>query len=393
MFYHLFTLMWNKKKQHFLLLFEMLFSFFVIFAVFSSIVYYYQNYKKPIGFDYENVWAISYNNPAKFANSDSRTLFYENLRQTIKSMPQVAALSFTGENLPFSKWTNGTGLNYESKIVMVNNFMVDDSYQNLLNMKILEGRWFNTYDVVAKNRPVVINASLKETLFGTGNAVGKLIGNQEDTEKMKIIGVVDDIKDKGDYKAPKAGIFNRLDTGSYHYLNRILIKVTPNADADFESHLYKTMANAMKNANIEIEHLTDMHTSINKGTVIPMIILLIIAGFLIINVALGLFGVLWYNINKRRGEIGLRRAVGASGNSISKQLVGEALVLSTFSLIIGCVFAVQFPLLNVFNLPSSVYIIALLLAIAFIYILVTICALYPGKQAAAIYPAVALHEE
>ena len=53
----------------------------------------------------------------------------------------------------------------------------------------------------------------------------------------------------------------------------------------------------------------------------------------------------------------------------------------------------QFPLLNVFDLPASVYIIAMLLAIAFIYVLVIICALYPGKQAAAIYPAVALHEE
>ncbi len=124
-----------------------------------------------------------------------------------------------------------------------------------------------------------------------------------------------------------------------------------------------------------------------------MIILLIVTGFLIINVALGLFGVLWYNINKRRSEIGLRRAVGASGNSISKQLVGEALVLSTISLLIGSFFAIQFPLMNVFDLATSTYLIAWMLALAFIYVLVIICALYPGRQAAAIYPAVALHEE
>jgi putative ABC transport system permease protein len=110
-------------------------------------------------------------------------------------------------------------------------------------------------------------------------------------------------------------------------------------------------------------------------------------------VALGLFGVLWYNINKRRGEIGLRRAIGATGNAVSTQLVSEALILATFSLIIGSFFAVQFPLLNVFDLPAVVYLIALGLAVIFIYILVFICSLYPGKQAAAIYPAVALHEE
>ena len=126
---------------------------------------------------------------------------------------------------------------------------------------------------------------------------------------------------------------------------------------------------------------------------VPLIILSIIAGFLIINVALGLFGVLWYNINKRRGEIGLRMAVGATRDSVSRQLVYEALILATFSLIIGSFFAIQFPLLNVFDLPAIVYIIALILAILFIYLLVFICSLSPGKQAAGVYPAIALHED
>jgi putative ABC transport system permease protein len=69
------------------------------------------------------------------------------------------------------------------------------------------------------------------------------------------------------------------------------------------------------------------------------------------------------------------------------------MILATFSLIIGTFFAVQFPLLNVFDLSTSVYITALVLSIIFIYLLVLICAFYPGRQVAAIYPAVALHEE
>jgi putative ABC transport system permease protein len=108
---------------------------------------------------------------------------------------------------------------------------------------------------------------------------------------------------------------------------------------------------------------------------------------------MGLFGVLWYNISRRKAEIGLRRAIGASGNNIVLQIVSETLVLSTFSLIIGSFFAIQFPLLNVFDLPAGVYISALVLAILFIYALVIICAIYPGKQASNILPAVALHED
>lgn len=394
MFKHLFKLIWNKKKQNFLLMFEMLVSFMVTFAVFTLVVYFYQNYKQPMGFDYENVWVINYNNSLKTNNSDSLTLFYESVRQTLKSMPQVKEISFSSSNIPFSQTTIMNGIDYNGKhLGSVNLFMVEDSYKDVLNMKILEGRWFNKQDAVAKNKPIIINNSLKETLFGKENATGKLIGNDDIQNKMKVIGVVEDVKVKGDYTKPGTAFYNRLDTGSFHWLNQILIKVTSNADAAFESRLYKTMANSMRNANVEIEYLTSKRKSVNNFALIPMIILLIVAGFLIINVALGLFGVLWYNINKRRGEIGLRRAVGATGNSISMQLVGEALVLCTISLVIGCFFAFQFPLLNVFDLPAGIYLIAIALSIVFIYALVTVCAFYPGKQAAAIYPAVALHEE
>ena len=171
------------------------------------------------------------------------------------------------------------------------------------------------------------------------------------------------------------------------------MKVAPGSDATFEGKLYKTLANYMKNSDVEIEHLVNKRTDTNYFTLVPIIVLLVVACFLIINVALGLFGVLWYNINKRRGEIGLRRAVGATGKSVSGQLVAESIILATLSLIIGCFFAVQFPLLNVFNLPASVYVTAIFLSVAFIYLLVFVCSLYPGRQAAAIYPAVALHEE
>ena len=59
---HLFTLIWNKKKQNFLLISEMLVSFLVMFAVFTLLVYYYQNYQRPMGIEYEDVWTVNYNN-------------------------------------------------------------------------------------------------------------------------------------------------------------------------------------------------------------------------------------------------------------------------------------------------------------------------------------------
>ncbi|HEY2580971.1 MAG TPA: ABC transporter permease [Mucilaginibacter sp.] len=393
MFKHLFKLIWNKKKQNFLLMSEMLISFMVIFAVFTLVVYYYNNYKKPLGFDYRNRWIISYNNANKTTNTDSLNLFYETLRQNINSMPQVKGVTFTSDNVPFTQNTNGEQTTHNGKREQTDRYTVDDNYKDVLNLQVVEGRWFNKQDVVGKYRPIVINTTLKQAFFGDGKAVGELVGDYNEKNTMRVIGVVTDVKAKGDYAAAGPGIYQRTDTGSYRWLGKMLVKVTSGADANLEGKLYKTLANYMKNSDVEIEHMVNKRTSINYFTLVPMIVLLIVACFLIINVAMGLFGVLWYNINKRRGEIGLRRAVGATGRSVSSQLVAEAMILATFSLIIGSFFAIQFPLLNVFNLPASVYLIALFLSVTFIYLLVLVCSLYPGKQAAAIYPAVALHEE
>lgn len=390
---HLFKLIWNKKKQNFLLMSEMLVSFLVIFAVFTLMVYYYNNYKKTMGFDYENLWVVNYNNTYQTKSTDSLNVFYENLRQTIKSMPQVKEVSFCSDNVPLSQnqWTGN--IHYKNAAADGDNYIADDNYKNAMNLRLLEGRWFDKADANAKIQPVVISDEAREKLFGTEEAIGKMVGTEDKKFDLRVIGVIQGVKAKGDYSPAKAAIYKRTDTGSYHWLGKMLIKVTPDADAAFEGKLYKTLANYMRNSNIEIEHMTNKRKRTNLFNLVPMIVTLIVACFLVINVALGLFGVLWYNINKRKGEIGLRRAIGASGRSVSSQLVSESMILATLSLIIGTFFAIQFPLLNVFDLKAGIYIVAMILSIIFIYLLVLVCSLYPGKQAAAIYPAVALHEE
>lgn len=394
MFKHLFKLIWNKKRQNFLLMSEIFVSFMVIFVVFFQLIYYFQDYKKPMGFDYKNVWVVAYNNSLVPQSADSLTIYYKTLRQIIKSMPQVQEISFSSDNFPFSRNPIVNGIYYnKKKIPNINWFTGEDSYKDVLHMDVLEGRWFNSSDAVSKYRPIIINSNLKEKLFGNGLAVGQLISNYDNKNKMKVVGVVQSVKVNGDFGRSEPGIYNRTDTSSFHSMSRILIKVAPGTDATFEGHLYKTLSNFMKNPGMAIIHLSDRRKTVNYLALLPITILSIVSCFLIINVSLGLFGVLWYSINKRRGEIGLRRAVGATGRSVYSQLIVEALILATLSIIVGSFFAIQFPLLNISDLPASIYITALFLSIAFIYLLVFLCSLYPGKQAAAIYPATALHDE
>lgn len=395
MFKHLFKLIWNKRKQNVLFLSEILVSFAVIFAVMSMLVYYYLNYVKPSGFQYERVWSISYSNPLKTENKDSLSLFYENIRQTLKGLPQVREVTYTAANYPYSSSISTTGFAYKgNKLNQINNYQVEDDYQKVLEMKLVEGRWFDKKaDLLGTVKPMVINEKLKKAMFGEESAAGKVVNADGDKEQWKIIGVVADVKADGDYRPTGLAFYKQVDSGAFSWLGNILLKVGPEADAAFESKLSKLLSGIMLNTNLEIRHLDEMRDSKNANTVIPLIIFTIVASFLIINVALGLFGVLWYNISQRRAEIGLRMAIGASPGSISGQLVSESLLLASLSLVVGTFFAIQFPLLGVFNVPAGVYLIALLLSILFIYLLVIFCAFYPGRQAAAIHPAIALHEE
>lgn len=391
---HLFKLIWNKRKQNILLISEMLLSFLVIFGIITFGINACRNYATPMGFDYRPVWVINYANPVKTTNSDSLTLVYETLKRNLKALSGVEEASYTSDNLPFSRNTNSTGINYNHQHVNnVNQISVDADYLKALKGTMYEGSWYSGNSNPSKDRVTIINKALKEKLFGKSAALGKFIEDYDGKHRIKIVGVVNDIKFRGDYQALEMAMYNRYDTSAYHWLGNILVKVKPGADAAFESRLYKTASRSLGNADIEIDHLSNTLVSADKFTLVPLIILSIIAGFLIINVALGLFGVLWYTINKRRGEIGLRRALGATGRSVSAQLVAEAMILATFSMGVGSFFAIQFPLLHVFDLSTGVYLMALVSAIGFIYLLVLLCALYPGRQAAAILPAISLREE
>src|SRR3954467_14499949 len=115
MFKHLFRLIWNKKKQNFLLMTEMFVSFIVMFAVFTLMVYYYDNYKAPTGFNYNNVWVVNYTPPENIHSSDSFELFHEALTRMLKSMPQIDEISFTSSNVPFAMSTNNTDISYGNK--------------------------------------------------------------------------------------------------------------------------------------------------------------------------------------------------------------------------------------------------------------------------------------
>ncbi|RSK50365.1 ABC transporter permease [Hymenobacter rigui] len=394
---HLFTLIWNRKRANFLLVAEIFFAFVVLFVLGSLLVDNYRKYTAPLGFRYEHVWEVAMDPSGQPISRQDATL--QRLIQHLKTMPGVRSVASTRSNTPFAFSDSSTDFKAGSHSTNSDIYSAGDDMQDVLSLELAEGRWFTRRDEVAAHPPLVISQEARQALFADGPAVGQIVRAMDDKE-FQVVGVLaSSYRGRGEFQELEPAIFQRSeslvdpnDSANFDQ-PRLLIRVQPTATAELEQRITKEVAAVTGGWKATVTTLPEQRTIRMKFALAPMGGMVLVCGFLIFNVALGLFGVLWYNISQRRAEIGLRRAIGATGRRISGQFLGEILVVTTFGLVLGLAIAAQFPLLGVMGIRLPVYLTSMVLATALIYVLTAICALYPSMLAAQIRPAVALREE
>ena len=383
----IFKLIWKRKRRSALMITEMFVSFLLLFALFTMVVKNVSSYLAPIGFDYKNVWVMKMDIWDKGLSDEQNELTIDQLRKNISAMPDVLYLTNTTTNIPYSQSTYQTTLHYNDLKIQTNRVQSDNNFAKVLDIKLKQGRWYDETDNGQKEIPIVINQKLKEELFGNENAIGKIVHSGA----YKVVGVVDHYKIKGEYSEEPSIFFSHFKPNGFEEV--FLLKVNPDAGIAFEEQLMKVVGNIAKDWTITLDPLTKYRKNLFQLTWIPILIFGGLCCFLILNIILGLFGILWYNINNRIAEIGLRQSVGASSRKIYLQFVGEMLILTTLGFIPALVVAIQFPILKVFDISFNVYLVAMLLSIIIVYMLVFIASFIPSRYATKIQPAIALHEE
>src|SRR5262245_59304938 len=125
---HLFKMIWNKKKQNFLLITELFVSFLVLFGVFTLLVLSTRNYLKPMGLDYENVWAITFS--IESHEKDTTEDYHDHVRNLLTSMPEVSAVSFCSNNFPFSASEYNNSVANGKKKINTNFYVTENDYRD-----------------------------------------------------------------------------------------------------------------------------------------------------------------------------------------------------------------------------------------------------------------------
>jgi len=398
---HLLKLVWNRKRINFLITVEIFISFIVLFLVMLIAVYFGDNYRRPLGFNYEHVWNVKIE-----ASSESDAAgTVELLMRTVKEFDEVESLA-TAKYTPYGNSHSRSGINDKGNIIMFDINDVSDDYNQAMGLTITRGRWFGKEDDGAQYRPLLINEWLAHEVFGDADPIGKPLRSPGDTNDAgyrvnesrpgRIVGVITDFRQEGEYSGLGGYVIERQDFGEEmrYPPGNLMIKVRPGVTAAFEEKLIKRLQAIAKDWSFEIERVSEMRESANQIRLAPLVAGALVAGFLMIMVALGLTGVLWQNVTQRTKEIGLRRAKGATARRIHRQILAELLIIATAGLGAGVAVVAQFPLLDLIGFISvEVYTMSIVISLAVIYALTIVCGLYPSWMATKVQPAEALHYE
>lgn len=392
MFSHLLKLMWNKRRANSMIFLELLLAFIVLFGVYSFLAFNLERYSSPLGFSYQNSIGVQLD----FAEGiDSLTVVQaqQRIHRDLLTIPAVEAATWGGPITLFGEKVWKTGSNENGQTIVSQIMFVDDKFQDALEVDMLEGRWFTEDDYRAKYPPMVVNKEFKERYYPAVTLIDSIL---DVSGEHRIVGVTGDFKYGGNFEENFPLTFHSqldwMDEDEKNHFEAIILRLRPGSLADNEEEIYNLLVGATKNPRVVIDDMARERRNANRPVVIPLVILLIVSAFLLINVGLGLFGVLVTQISRRRAEIGLRKAMGATPAEVSAQFVLEVLLVTGAALLLGVFFAVQVPLLDLLPIPDRFFYLGLLGAIATILLIVTLCALLPSRQAAGLQPATVLHE-
>jgi putative ABC transport system permease protein len=403
---HLLKPLWRQKGRNLLLSVEIALAFAVVFAIAAAGLRYWQLYHQPVGFEWEDIWTVQLLMPDDKKLADPG--LYGRYERALLELPEVESVSFAAYT-PYenSEWNTDFEVADGSKRSIDSHLMqVSDGFFQTMGVQIVEGRAFSSADEGSAQKPVLVNRRFAAEAFPGKSAVGQMLRPRnwgegppkpgEKQQQVKIVGVFDSFRNQGEFMAPKGFLFERFSPMTAEVpMRAMLLKVRPGTTRLFETELSRRLKLVKNDASYRIAPMRDLRESQLRSATTPLVVLSVIAAFLLLMVAFGLFGVLWQNTTRRIPELGLRRATGATAGDITRQIVLEQVLLCLLPIAAALILLVQLPITGALgeSLSWPLFAGAALLASVVMVLVSVLCALYPAWRASRLSPTEALHYE
>jgi predicted permease len=278
--------------------------------------------------------------------------------------------------------------------------IVTPGYAETLGLKLVEGRFYEEADLAPGRRLFVVDQSFARKYFPNGSAIGgKFSFGPRPTKPEEwpvIIGVVKDVPHNGvEEKSGNPFIYQLLQPGGRPGGLTLFLRTNrPVADA-VSALREKVRAIDPASPLFEVGALQEAVDSSFDNRRAVMLLLAAFAVLAVFLSALGIYGVLAYDVSQRTREIGVRSAIGASRGQIVGLILRQGLWKGGVGVVLGLVGAALLStymttlLFNVQPTDPAVY-----AAVSFVLIAVALLASYlPARRASRIDPLIALREE
>jgi putative ABC transport system permease protein len=298
------------------------------------------------GFDAENLLVARLDlSSARWADDSRKVSFFRDLVEHLEAVPGIVSAGMV-TTLPM----NPVGTDYDLPIEVegrpvpqserpqVDFRLVSPGYMETMGIPLLEGRQINGRDGDEGHPPVVmINKALADRHFPDGSPVGQRIslGTRDEWEPyFEIVGVVGDVHHRGLDVEARPEIFMPWTVWTHDAMTLVV-------RTDGEPLQY---AGAVKRQVHELDALqpvTDITTArrlISDSTATRRANMLLLGGlaaFGILIAAIGIYGVITYDVGQRRREFAVRMAMGAERHDVVGLVMRQGLVLTAAGVVLG----------------------------------------------------------
>lgn len=296
------------------------------------------------GFEREHILLTSVDLRNGHYPPERRGAVYREMLERLRALPGVRSVSDSVMTpVSFSMWNQLLQFdNYASKgrfDTLADFNQVSDGFFATLGTPLLAGRDFNAGDTPESTPVAIVNQALAKKFFANENPLGQRFRMEEGkglTDPIEIVGIVKDAKYEDLREQPPP-------TG-YLPMSQ---KAKPNASLTFEvrsagaapTALISAIKSAIAEVNPDVSlQFKSFAVQIDESLTRERLLATLsgfFGGLALLLATIGLYGVMSYNVARRRNEIGIRMALGAEQSRVLRMVLREVAILIGVGLIIG----------------------------------------------------------
>jgi len=282
-----------------------------------------------LGFDVHNVVTVRID-PARTTHRSlsHKTAYFDEMLQAARGVPGVQSAGLTdalpfGQNYGWRNWTvRASGQVYERGSVPVALVrIVDDGYLETMRIPIRSGRNFTVADNPSTEQVAIVNEPLAKLLWPGQDPIGRTLSSSG--VDRRVVGVVQDVRYFGFEQASGPEMyFSIRQTGDFSVVD-LAVRAGTGAGVDGTASALRAALKSV-DPNLPAAEFRTMQDLADRTTFARRSVVMLVsgfAGFALLLALVGLYAVISYSVSRRKQEIGIRMALGATGEVVRANIL------------------------------------------------------------------------